>query len=305
MNTSSHELSVSHVPTATLPADARSLGNGLYSVGQTESRWRDLYHGLLSMTWPRFLALVVGSYVAANLMFASLYTMLPDAIGNSHGFVDNFFFSVQTWATIGYGGMVPQTRAANVVVVVESLVGIFAVALLTGLMFAKFSKSIVVMRMHNQDVLAIRIANERGSAIVRARAELTLIFDEVTPEGERLRRLTDLKLVRQHTPLFRVSWMLMHIIDESSPLWGVDKKTFSKSTARFILNIDGFDSTVAQTAHAGTLYEASQVLFDHRYIDASTITDKGTVLDYQKLSLVAPLPAGPLTERATVGPSAP
>jgi hypothetical protein len=126
----------------------------------------------------------VGGYVVANLLFALVYTLLPDAIHGSTGFVDNFFFSVQTWATIGYGGMTPKTMAANIVVVAESMIGIFGVALLTGLLFAKFSRptsqilfadAAVVASYGGRPTLMIRVANERHSTIADSTAHVTLL----------------------------------------------------------------------------------------------------------------------------------
>jgi inward rectifier potassium channel len=251
------------------------------------------------MPWRSFVAAIVAVYVAANLFFAGLYTLLPDAIHGSTGFVDNFFFSVQTWATIGYGAMTPKTTAANIVVVLESMAGLFGVALLTGLLFAKFSRpsskilfaDLAVVGLYDgKPTLMVRVANERHSTIADATAHLTLLRSVVTPEGHRMRRLLDLTLIRDTQPVFRISWTLMHVIDEKSPLADlVTEEAFHASDARIVVSLMGYDDLIGQMAHASFVYGADHMRFDHRYVDASTaFGDNGIVLDYAKFHLVEP-----------------
>lgn len=271
-------------------------------INQHKRAGADLYHRVLTMSWPVFLALVLSAYLCANLVFAAIYFTLPNAISNARDFWDCFFFSVQTWATIGYGGMAPATRIANVVVVIESLVGIFAVALLTGLFFAKFSRTIarvlfaeraVVSVRNGKRVLMVRAANERGSFIVEANAHLTLLRYETTLEGERMRRLYDLKLVRSTSPFFVLSWTLMHEIDSDSPLFNVDEESFNAEAMRITVSLVGHDSSVGQTIHASQLYQQGDVLFGYRYRDAIHQDALGrTVLDYSKFHDVEAVPTG-------------
>ena len=277
-------------------------GFAVRGVNQARDPFGDLYHGLLNMPWMAFIAAIVGGYVVANLVFATIYTLLPDAINGSTGFVDNFFFSVQTWATIGYGGMTPKSTAANIVVLVESMAGIFGVAILTGLLFAKFSRPsskilfadlAVVTTYEGKPTLMIRVANERHSTIADATAHLTLLRPTVTAEGHSMRRLLDLKLVRDMQPVFRISWTLMHVIDDSSPLADlVTDGAFRASDARVVVSMMGYDAVVGQTTHASFVYSADDIRFGHRYVDASHVdTDKSLmILDYAKFHLVEPQP---------------
>lgn len=184
------------------------------AVNARPARLADTYHALLNMPWAAFIGVIVAGYLLANVFYATIYTLIPDAINGSHGFVDNFFFSVQTWATIGYGGMTPANHLANVVVVVESMTGIFGVALLTGLLFAKFARpearvlfanKMVISMYNGKPTLMLRLANERGSTIVEANAHMTLIREERTSEGHVMRRIHDVALVRDIQPLFRLS----------------------------------------------------------------------------------------------------
>ncbi len=274
-------------------------GFSVRGVNQQREPFGDLYHGLLNMPWAGFIAAIVGGYIVANLVFAAIYTLLPDAINGSTGFVDNFFFSVQTWATIGYGGMTPKTTAANVVVLIESMAGIFGVAILTGLLFAKFSRPsskilfaelAVVSIYEGKPTLMIRVANERHSTIADATAHLTLLRPVVTAEGHQMRRLYDLKLVRDMQPVFRISWTLMHVIDEQSPLSDlVTDGAFAAADARVVVSMMGYDAVVGQTTHASFVYGADHVRVGHRYVDASRNDGpNGLILDYAKFHLVEP-----------------
>jgi inward rectifier potassium channel len=287
--------------TAAAPSKGPAAPPQLFTMRGINQRsdWHaDAYHWLLNVSWPWFVLIVVGSYLSANLVFAAIYTMIPDAIKGSEGFLDNYFFSVQTWATIGYGGMVPNNPLANVVVVVESMTGIFGVALLTGLLFAKFSRPIsrvlfantaVVSLYNGKPTLMIRLANERVSQIVEAQAHMTLIREETTIEGTTMRRIHDLKLVRDTQPLFRLSWTVMHVIDESSPLFGLDHDSALSSDTRIFLSVMGYDSSVGHTAHASTVYGPEHLLFGAKYKDASTNIGTDFVLDFARFHDTEPM----------------
>lgn len=259
---------------------------------------KDAYHAILNMSWPSFIAVIVGGYMIANVFYAIIYTMIPNSINGSSGFVDNFFFSVQTWATIGYGGMTPHGYLANMVVVFESMTGIFGVALLTGLLFAKFARpeasvlfanKMVVSTYNGKPTLMLRLANERGSNIVEAAAHMTLLREEKTAEGHVMRRILDLRLVRDTQPLFRLSWTLMHVIDDDSPLKGVDAESAKAAGIRMFVTLMGYDASVGQTAHANAGFGAEDIVFGHRYKDATRIDGAEMVLDYALFHDVEPV----------------
>jgi len=269
----------------------------LRSINGRPARLKDTYHALLNMPWPAFIALIVGGYMLANVFYALVYTAIPNSINGSSGFVDNFFFSVQTWATIGYGGMTPHGYLANMVVVLESMSGIFGVALLTGLLFAKFSRpdsrvlfanKMVVSNFNGKPTLMLRLANERGSSIVEANAHVSLIREEVSPEGHTMRRILDVPLVRSTQPLFRLSWTLMHIIDENSPLFGLDNEKAKGQGLRIFVTLMGYDASVGQTAHANAGFAGEDIVFGARYKDATRVEGDHMVLDYNLFHDVEP-----------------
>ncbi len=294
-------------PSTTGAQRRTSQGSGdgrmnIVRLNQPRAPFSDLYHRLIQMSWPAFLALLITIYFSANLFFASLYTLLGDVISGSQGFIDNFFFSVQTFATIGYGTLAPKTRLANLIVVFESMSGIFGVAMLTGLMFSKFSRPsariffasrVVISRRNGKPVLMLRLSNERGSFVVEAEAHVTVVMSETTSEGENMRRVHDLKLVRNNQPWFVLSWMVMHEIDESSPLFGLTPEALRREDFRLAINVMGLDATVGQTVHASTSYTAEAIMFDHRYVDAMrTLPDGRLEIDHAKLDLIEPIDVG-------------
>jgi inward rectifier potassium channel len=262
--------------------------------GISHSHWKDPYHLLLTIDWPQFIALTIVSYVATNALFALLYLAQADSIKNARpgSFLDAFFFSVQTMATIGYGALYPQTDYANLLVSIEAFIGLLGVAMATGLMFARFSRptakvlfSRVAVITPNNGVptLMLRVANERRNQILEAQIGLSLIRDEVTTEGHYFRRLYDLKLVRNQTRVFALSWMVMHVIDEDSPLYGQTAEVMEEAETDIVVTLTGIDETVWQTVHARHYYLTDEILWNMRFVDIfSRKPDGRRLLDFTK-----------------------
>lgn len=180
------------------------------------SYWREPYRLLLTIPWIGFLFLIALSYVATNALFALIYLAGGDCIANarSSSFLDAFFFSVQTLASIGYGDMYPKTVYANTVVTIEAMVGLVGIALLTGLAFARFarptarvvfSRSAAVAPHEGLPTLMLRAANKRRNQILEAQLQIYLMRDEISAEGQFMRRFYDLPLVRSRTPSFTLT----------------------------------------------------------------------------------------------------
>src|SRR4051812_14500464 len=203
---------------------------GVVIVGDRPKPTQDLYHLWLRTTWPRALLLIAGTYLCVNALFALLY-LATGGVANSRGdFFDSLFFSVETMGTIGYGEMTPATRAAHSLVMLESVTSLLLTALATGLVFAKFSlpmsrlafsRKLTISPMNGVPTLMLRLGNERSNVIAEARIHLGFVHTEVTQEGMTLYRLQDLTLVRDSTQALARGWTVMHVIDESSPLFGL------------------------------------------------------------------------------------
>ncbi|HYS82658.1 MAG TPA: ion channel [Anaeromyxobacteraceae bacterium] len=272
---------------------AYTAGREVVSVGLDEGRWRDAYHRLLTMPWHRFFALVLLGYLFVNGCFALGYYGLGDAIENAapSSFLDVFFFSVQTLATIGYGKMAPRTLGANVLVTLEALLGMIGLAVTTGLVFARFSrptarvlfsKVAVVTRWEGTPSLMFRMANARGNQIVEARLKLTLIRSETTAEGQAVRRLHDLRLLRSEHAAFALTWTAIHPIDAASPLRGDDAESLRASRSDFIVSLTGIDEGLSQTIHARHGYRPEDLRFGARFVDILRDAQGESLIDYSR-----------------------
>lgn len=269
-------------------------------LGSAVSRWKttgrdilgDLYHALITMSWPLFLLGIGLLFFVVNGAFAIAYIVEPGAIVHAHpgSFSDAFFFSVQTMATIGYGTMYPGTLYANILMSLETLIGLFGVAFATGLAFARFSRprarirfsqKAVITRYHGVPTLMFRVANQRGNQILEARVQLTLTRNERSPEGHQMRRFRDLPLLRDTTPSFSYSWTVMHAITKASPLAGASIENLRETDAELVVILAGLDETLSQTIHARHIYTSESLHWNHRLRDVLSKNHHGRyVIDY-------------------------
>lgn len=268
-----------------------------------ESRLSDPYHLVLTLSWPRFFAGLVLMFVVVNLIFGTAYWLLPGSVANARAgeFFDYFFFSIETLATVGYGVMSPASAAGHVVASVEILTGMVGIAITTGLVFARFSKPTarilfsnraIVRDFEGQRVLMLRMANERHNRIVEATATLSLVRVEVNPQGESFVRIHDLHLIRERTPVFALTWTLMHAIDERSPLHGIDAAQLAATRSRILVSVTGHDETVAASVYAGNSYEAGDVAFASRFVDILSMTPEGErMVDLTRFHDIEPMVA--------------
>jgi inward rectifier potassium channel len=279
--------------------DSRTLRrDGSYNIerrGIPRRRFTyDAYHHLLSLPWSGLIVYIAVAYVAVNALFAGMYLALGNAIENARpgSFEDAFFFSVQTMATIGYGKLVPSGFAGNLLVTVESLLGMVTVAVLTGLLFAKFSRptsrvvfsKVATVTMHEGvPTLMFRVANERDSIIVEARMRVVLIRGERSAEGATMRRFHDLVLSRSETPVFPLSWTVSHALDQKSPLYGRPADTWQAEDVEIICALAGTEESIAQTIHARFSYASSDVRWGYRFVDMISLGEDGRrIIDYTR-----------------------
>ncbi len=260
----------------------------------------DTYHRLLNLEWRWLIAWILGVYLVVNALFAVAYLALGDAIENARpgSFQDAFFFSVQTMATIGYGKLVPRGFAGNFLVTIESVLGMATVAVLTGLLFAKFSRPTsrvvwsrvaVVTKQNGVPTLLFRVANQRDSIIVEAKMTVVLVKAERTAEGATMRRFHDLALARSETPLFPLSWTVSHAIDDTSPLHGLPHESWKEQDMEIVCALAGTEESLAQTIHARFSYAAEDIRFGHRFVDIISVSPDGTrVIDYTSFHEVVP-----------------
>ena len=280
----------------------RLSNRDIVTVGLPRRVWQDLYHHSMTVGWVQLFAGFATVFISFNLLFAALYFAVPGSIANLNppGYLGDFFFSVETLATVGYGDMHPHSLYGHVVASCQIFVGMLYLALLTGVVFARFSRptarflfarSAVVRPLDGVPTLMFRAANARQNVIVEASARLRLIFDSVSSEGFRLRRIVDLRLVREQHPLFVLGWNLMHVIDASSPLAATTPASLAASNAFFSLTLSGTDETTGQVLMSRAEYANDSVHWNHTFHDVLTAGDDGALhYDYSRFHDVEPLP---------------
>ena len=270
----------------------------IISLGLNHASWRDLYHRALTASWPLFLVYLAAVFVVINVVFAGLFMMGGGVANARPGSLDAFYFSVETLATVGYGAMYPASEYAHLVVTLEVFVGMVATAVMTGLVFARFSLPrarvlfsdvIIVGRHEGATTLMLRMANARLNYVNNANARLWVLLSETTAEGRKVRRFRELPLLRSENPFFVLSWTVFHVLDEASPLFERDFDALLDEKAGIAITVSGIDEETGQRINARRSYGFDQVRRDHRFVDILDTDDQGrTRLDYRKFHLVEP-----------------
>jgi inward rectifier potassium channel len=253
-------------------------------------RWRDVYRWLLGLRWPQFAAIAVGVYITLNLLFAALY--IAGSTGGSW-FFDCFFFSVQTLATVGYGHMYPQTLYGHIVTTIEIMSGLFLLAVMTGLIFVRFSRpiarvlfsnSIVIAPLNGKPTLMVRVGNENHHSMVEAEFRIMFSRDEPLLEGGDFRHFYVLKLHFDRLTVFPAALTLRHTIDEASPLFGATPDSLESSRILFIVSVVGIDPVIAAAVQTQKDYSWRDVRFGERFVEIYTEHGGGRLtVDYGRL----------------------
>ena len=256
--------------------------DGSLNIGKVSRKinFRDLYHDLLKLSWPGFACWFATTFFVINSIFGLVYFMLPNAefegFQHTDGFMrylDSFFFSVQTLGTIGYGKAAPVGVLANIVVTFECYTGLFVIALMTGLIFTRFSKpqskvifsrNAVIRKFDGIPCLMFRIANERQNNITDARVRVYLVMQDLKTG---FREFYDLKLERDYSPIFALSWTIAHDIDSTSPLFGLSDEDLKRRTAEIMVTFSGTDTTLSQEMYAKSSYLTDEILKEHDFVD--------------------------------------
>ncbi len=283
------------------PVNVRRVRVGkreIITEGNARAVFQDLFHYFMTVSWPQLFATFAAFFLVFDTLFGFIYYLKPGCIANLSppGFAGAFFFSVETLATVGYGEMHPQTLYGHSIAMVEIFVGLMSLALITGIMFARFSrprarfiftKNLVIRPLDGRTTLLIRAANLRQNVVQDASAHLYMIRDEVTEEGYRIRRVIDLPLIRSRHPMFVLGWTIMHVIDESSPLNCETAESLRKSDASLVLSMNGSDQSTGQTLTARAEYSHLDIRWNATFRDILELAPDGTLhLDYTKFNEV-------------------
>ncbi len=249
-------------------------------------RLLDVFRAALRLSWPRLLLYALLGYLSVSALFCGLYRF--DMAGlkgfQTGSWTETFFFSAQVLATGGMEGIIPISLAMRCLHLLETLLGLLSLAMLTGLCFAKlslpgprirFSKNVLATHYDGQPALVLRVANEQDMALLDVTAELVVILDAPTAEGVPMKRLFELPLIRDHAPLFILSWNLVHILDESSPLYEMLQSNPKNQEFLIYANIGGLDRSIGQTTHAFHAYSPEDMIQGGQFKDVVEVLKGG------------------------------
>jgi inward rectifier potassium channel len=267
-------------------------GREIITEGLNLNFWADISHRCMTASWPAFIGGAALVFIAFNAVFAVFYWIGNQPISNVPGgaYIDYLYFSIETLSTAGYGDMHPQTHYGHLIATVELFTGIFSMSLMTGLIFARFSRpnarllfadNPVISSHEGVPTLMVRLANERHNIISNASARLWLFRNGVSVEGQSFRRFYELPLLRNESPALALSWTLYHALDEESPLYGLSADDLAASRATLVVVVSGYDVVAAQAVHAQKSYNHPDIRFGHRYADILGTSEDGRLrIDY-------------------------
>jgi inward rectifier potassium channel len=251
----------------------------------TPSPFADLYYSALELSWPAFIVVLAAVFLAINTVFGLIYAALPGTIVNAHpgSFLDGFFFSVETLATVGYGNMAPVRYAAHAVATIEIMVGLMLTATLTGLTFARFarpresmlfSKFAVLGDLDGQEALMVRVASLRSQPIADAQAQMGFVERIELLDGRNYRQVNDLPLVRPHNAMLSLSWTITHLVEPGSR---VREALRNGENVRLMVTVGGTDTLLASPTFGGRFYRLSDIKIDHEFVDIIDETEAGVI----------------------------
>lgn len=288
------------MPKKTVQNKIRSGDFEFHRLNVDSRELRDVYHWMLRLRWPQFAGFVFGLYIALNLLFSILYYFGRPCINGITSFSDAFFFSVETFATVGYGHFYPDTLYGHTVSTLEIIAGMFGMAVITGLIFIRFSrptarvmfsKRIVISNFDGQPALMLRVANLRHQAMAEAEFRVMCIRDEWVKEGEMMRRFYTLPLQFDRLITFPAALTIRHIIDEKSPLYGMTAEDLEKSDTRITASIVCIDTVIPASVQSQHHYTWRDIHIGKRFVEIYTdLDDHKITVDYGLLHEVEPAP---------------
>jgi inward rectifier potassium channel len=287
------------------PIATRAGRTEFLKINAAVGGWRDSYHWVLSLSWPRFALFLAGSYVVINLLFAALYVVQPGCIADLEpgSFPLAFFFSVETLATVGYGHNYPATVYGHVIVTIEIFLGMIWLAVITGLIFVRFARP--TARIVFSNILAVapfdgrlsmmfRVANLRHTSMAEAEFRLVYSRDERVAEGDDIRRFYQLKVYPDRMVSFPAALIIRHTIDEQSPLFGVTLERLEKEDAFFIASTLSLELVMAASVQSAQDYAWEDIRFGERFVDVyEELPDGRLTVDYGRLHDTEPCPTAP------------
>ena len=283
------------MPKKAAPISVHSGQVEFLKINAVRWEWRDIYHWLLTLSWPCFIGVLLALYLLVNLAFALLYHYGDHCIAElpSDSFSGAFFFSAETLATVGYGHTYPATFYGHVIATSEILLGMFGLAVVTGLVFVRFSRpvarlvfseTLVLSNFDGEPTLMLRVANLRHQAMAEAEFRMTAVRNETMKEGDVMRRFHNLALQVDRVIIFPAALTIRHTIDAKSPLYGMSPADYEHSDLRVFASVVGIDTVLAAPVQSSRDYTWRQIRFGHRFVEIYNDIDSNRYsVDYGRL----------------------
>jgi len=284
------------------PISTRAGRTEFLKINAAVGGWRDSYHWVLTLSWPRFALFLASSYVVINLLFGTLYFARPNCIADLEpaSFPHAFFFSVETLATVGYGHNYPATTYGHIIVTIEIFLGMIWIAVITGLIFVRFARPTARIVFSNCLVIAphdgrlslmFRVANLRHTSMAEAEFRIIYSRDERVLEGEEIRRFYYLRVYPDRMISFPAALTIRHTIDEQSPLYGITPERLEKEDAFFVASTVSLELVMAASVQSQQDYAVEDIRFGERFVDVYTQREDGRLtVDYGRLHETEPVP---------------
>ena len=269
-------------------------------IGDNHNRFNNTFHKLISMSWLKFFGIIVLIFFATNITFAIIYYLigveyLYGVIGHTFfdRFTESFFFSTQTLTTLGYGRISPVGVTTSFIAAIESMLGLLAFAMATGLLYGRFShpeaaiiysETALIAPYRGGRGLMFRIANGRKNELIEIEATVVLSRNEVV-NGNLTRKFYGLALEINRINFLASSWTLVHPIIDGSPIFGISIEEIEKAETEIMVQLKAYDETYSQTVYSRSSYIHGEIIFGAKFIPATITDDEGTtILDLEKIS---------------------
>jgi len=268
-------------------------------IGTSTFSFTNIYHDLITMSWIKFIFIVLLYYISVNTFFTLLYLMvgvhhLSGITGETlfDRFLDAFFFSAQTLTTVGYGRVSPEGLPANIVATLEALLGVIIIAIATGVCYGRFSlpnakiifsKNAIIAPYQDVTAFEFKLANERNNQLIDVEVQLTFSYLEIKNQ-KKVRKYVNLELERNKVNFFPLTWTIVHAINEESPLWELTSNDLQMKDAEFMILFKGFDDTFSQQVQVRSSYKYDEVVFNARFFSIFDNVENGKiVLDLSRI----------------------
>lgn len=269
-------------------------------AGEHRSWLADAFHSLVTMSWTKFILILLAAFLGVNILFAIIYLLVGIehlagivALTPLERFGEAFFFSTQTLTTLGYGRISPVGFAASFIAAIESMLGLLGFAMATGLLYGRFSHPDAKLLYTDNAIIApyrggrglmFRTANGRRTQLIEAEANVMLARNEQA-SGKVLRKYYRLPLELTRINYLALNWTIVHPINESSPLFGKSIEEINDADSELLVMIKAFDETYSQTVYSRTSYKAHQFIWGVKFSSMASVGDDGvTVLDLDMLN---------------------